>query len=313
MFFFFFFFSEFASVPEEGDEDGSGDAPPKRGGAQDSEQPIVPFTDTTGEEGDVGDSFDIATIASQSSTLSPIVADISERPFRDATFDLNDIDDEEEEEEDRAIVRRLKGFGREFLIFYRNVVDPKAGKDFFVPMWFIEMLCFFFIMFFPTQFIGGVNASFASFLASGRSIPNAYVITLLIQFMFIIIERVIYLFRAIRVKLIYHYALVLFYHYWLWFFLPSLNNNYFWAFPGLVIFYLLKFFYLFFSGLQISYGYPLFVQGQYLTDSKVRDASSSPILCVAFVSLLMRDYDDLEPWNDSMARVYWLPCNSLRL
>jgi hypothetical protein len=250
-------------VPEAEGESDDDERPP----ARDSTQPQVPFTEVS--EDDVVD-VDISAVAATSNTIfSDITA---ESTFRDATFDLDDIDDDEDEEEDQAVVRRFKGFGRELLIFYRNVVDPKAGKDFFVAMWFIEMVCFFFIMFFPTQFIGGVNASFASFLASGRSIPTAYVITLLVQFIFIILERVIYLFRAIRVKLIYHYALVIFYHYWLWFFLPALNNNYFWYFPGLVVFYLLKFAYLFFSGLQISNGYPLFVQGQYLTDTKVRSS-----------------------------------------
>jgi piezo-type mechanosensitive ion channel component 1/2 len=137
-----------------------------------------------------------------------------------------------------------------------------------VVMWFTELMSFFLIMLFPTVFIGGTATNITQFFSSGRSIPMSYVLTLLTQFLLIVADRVIYLFRAVRVKVIFQYLQVFFLHFWLWFFLPSQNGDYFARFPSLIVFYLLKFVYLTVSGLQIAYGYPQFVQGQFLTDSK---------------------------------------------
>jgi len=150
--------------------------------------------------------------------------------------------------------------------FVQNLVAHKPGKDYYVQMWFIELVCFFFIIILPSPFIGNASGNVADFLTQSR-LPNSYVLTLLVQFIFIVIERVLYLFRAIKIKVIYHCLLVLLYHIWLLFVSPILTSEDFRSQKILITFYLLKLIYLYLSSLQIMHGYPAFVQGQYLTDS----------------------------------------------
>lgn len=64
----------------------------------------------------------------------------------------------------------------------------------------------------------------AQFILESR-LPTIYVLTILVQFIFILVERVLCLFRATGVKLVWHYAMVIFYHYYLLFYLPFKNNK----------------------------------------------------------------------------------------
>jgi hypothetical protein len=150
--------------------------------------------------------------------------------------------------------------------FFQNLVAHKPGRDWYVHMWFVELLCFFFIIVLPSPFIGNAAGNVADFLTQSR-LPNSYVLTLLVQFLFIVMERVLYLFRAIKIKVIYHCVLVVFYHIWLLFISPVFTGADFRSQKVLITFYLLKLIYLYLSSLQIMHGYPAFIQGQFLTDS----------------------------------------------
>lgn len=191
----------------------------------------------------------------------------------------SDFGDEDEEEnlyaDTRAlrrkralanVKRRFRAKWRDFKNFFENLVAHKPGRDWYVHMWFVELLCFFFIIILPNPFIGNAGGNVIEFLTQSR-LPNSYVLTLLGQFILIIIERVLYLFRAIKVKVAYHAILVVFYHVWLLFVVPLLTSEDFRTQPILISFYLLKMAYLYLSSMQIMHGYPAFVQGQFLTDS----------------------------------------------
>lgn len=54
--------------------------------------------------------------------------------------------------------------------------------------------------------------------------PTIYVMTILVQFIFILVERVLFLYRAKTVKLLWHYSMVIFYHVYLIFYMPWINN-----------------------------------------------------------------------------------------
>lgn len=264
------------------------------GGVLESE-PQRPSQSTEPEAEQPPPPLDLVSLAAGSS--APVtgreIADLSEdnvqNAFRDAALEISDELEEDESSvlffqlcidlvwlvltpplssDHNPLWHRMKKIGHEFRVFYSNLVDMKAGRDLYVVQWFTELVCFFMIMLLPSVFISGVAANVAQFFTSGRSIPMSYVLTLLTQFLLIVVDRIIYLFRAVRVKVIFQYLQVIFLHFWLWFYLPSQNGDYFVRFPTLIIFYMLKFCYLTVSGLQIAYGYPQFVQGQFLTDSK---------------------------------------------
>ena len=201
----------------------------------------------------------------------------SESTASSSDFEEDDYDDEDEnlyaEARSKAHKRAFNnckrwGKGRlmDFVHFFQNVVAHKPGRELYVQIWFIELVCFFFILILPSPFIGNSNGNVADFLSQSR-LPNAYVLTLLGQFILIVIERVLYLYRAVKLKLIYHCTLVAFYHIWLLFITPVFSGADYRSQAILIAFYLLKLIYLYLSSLQIMYGYPDFVQGQFLTDS----------------------------------------------
>jgi hypothetical protein len=82
-------------------------------------------------------------------------------------------------------------------------------------------------------------------------IPSKYVWLLVGQFLLIIVERIIYLLKSTRAKLVLHYALVVLYHWGLCFQLPSSNGRSFASSPLLLMFYLLQCLYLYISSLQL--------------------------------------------------------------
>lgn len=162
--------------------------------------------------------------------------------------------------------RWFKGRWKDTRNFFENLVAHKPGRDWYVHIWFVELVCFFFIILLPNPFIGNAGGNIVEFLTQSR-LPNSYVLTMLAQFVLIVIERVLYLFRAIKVKVVYHVLLVILYHGWLMFASPIFTGKDFNSQPILISFYLLKMIYLYLSSMQIMHGYPAFVQGQFLTDS----------------------------------------------
>lgn len=194
----------------------------------------------------------------------------------DYSSDIDNNDEEEDVYADNTALRRkralsnarrwLKSRWKDFSNFFQNLVAHKPGRDWYVYMWFIELVCFFFIIILPNPFIGNAGGNVVEFLTQSR-LPNSYVLTLLAQFVLIVIERVLYLFRAMKAKVIQHVLLVILYHVWLLFVSPLLTGEDFRSQPILISFYLLKMIYLYLSSMQIMHGYPAFVQGQFLTDS----------------------------------------------
>lgn len=82
-------------------------------------------------------------------------------------------------------------------------------------------------------------------------IPSKYVWLLVGQFLLIITERIIYLLKSTKAKLVLHYFLIFLYHWGLCFQLPSTNGVGFPSSSGLLVFYLIQSLYLYFSALQL--------------------------------------------------------------
>ncbi len=71
-----------------------------------------------------------------------------------------------------------------------------------------------------TQFLFFVCLQCLQFFLQSR-IPSIYLWILIIQFMLILLDRIIYLYRSVKAKLVLQYVLIVIYHSVLFFYLPS--------------------------------------------------------------------------------------------
>jgi hypothetical protein len=175
---------------------------------------------------------------------------------------------EEELQEEKSFISKIRRFGNVIKNHFKGLVfrTKEIGRDLYVGIFVVELVCFFFVALFPGDFTGSNTSGLNEFLTEDR-LPTSYVLVLLGQFILIVIDRILFLYRSILFKLILHYFLTIFYHVWLLFIIPLLNNRRFHDSPTLVVIYILKLVYLFISGIQIMYGYPFFLS-RFLTDSE---------------------------------------------
>lgn len=117
-------------------------------------------------------------------------------------------------------------------------------------------------MFLPqsTQGDGGVAA-----YVEENKIPVAFLIMLLLQFVFIIVDRALYLRKNLAGKIVFQFVTVIAMHVWLFFIVPMSSEKSFNAHSAPVIFYIVKCCYFLFSAHQIRCGYPRRILGNCLT------------------------------------------------
>jgi len=139
--------------------------------------------------------------------------------------------------------------------YFRTVLHDrfKKGKDLYTPMFIVELLCIGFLLFFGNRF-SGLDASFVEFMLSNY-VPFSFVILLFIQFIFMLLDRIIYLTKSVRAKVLLQYASVITFGVMFFIYFPVINNERTSKIPSLIVFYLLKCVYWVISGYQIRFGY----------------------------------------------------------
>lgn len=98
-----------------------------------------------------------------------------------------------------------------------------------------------------------------------NKVPIPFLIMLLIQFILIIVDRALYLRKALVYKIIFHFVLVIGVHIWMFFVIPAVTEANFNSLLPPIIFYIIKCFYLLLSSYQIRCGYPNRILGNFLT------------------------------------------------
>lgn len=78
---------------------------------------------------------------------------------------------------------------------------------------------------------------------------------LVVQFSTIVMERAIYLRKAMKVKIVFHFVTVIGIHAWMFFLIPYLTAQSF-GFSAPVMFYFIKCIYMGLSAYQMRCGYP---------------------------------------------------------
>jgi Piezo non-specific cation channel, R-Ras-binding domain len=150
--------------------------------------------------------------------------------------------------------------------YYTDIVGrqcPGSG-DYYVPILFIDVLSFVFLLLFQQEFTGIPSEEIPDFISDGR-IPRQYLFLLFAQFLLLVCERALYLNRNIKGKLGLQYVLLFAYHFLLFYYLPASNGTPFTHSWQLIVFYLMKCCYFWVSGMQIRSGYPLVIDQRLLT------------------------------------------------
>lgn len=98
-----------------------------------------------------------------------------------------------------------------------------------------------------------------------NKIPITFLITLLLQFIFIIVDRALYLRKNLLGKIVFQYISVIGMHIWLFILVPKFSERSFNARAAPVVYYVFKCFYFLLSAYQIRCGYPKRILGNCLT------------------------------------------------
>nr|QHX41550.1 piezo-type mechanosensitive ion channel component 1-like isoform X4 [Octopus vulgaris] len=171
---------------------------------------------------------------------------------------------EEEEIQKRKFVSVMKPFQN----FYRQMTNSayNAVVDVYAPMFVCDFLAFLIVVFGYWAFgpVQSGEGSVTTYLEENR-VPIPFLVMLVVQFMFIIIDRALFLRKCVHGKFIFQVALVIIVHIWLFFILPAITNRMFIKNIPAMLWYFVKCIYFALSAHQIRSGYPTRILGNFLT------------------------------------------------
>ncbi|XP_037913810.1 piezo-type mechanosensitive ion channel component isoform X6 [Hermetia illucens] len=141
----------------------------------------------------------------------------------------------------------------------------RLPTDVYAYMFFCDFINFFVLLFGFSAFDNQrADGGLSTYLDENR-VPISFLIMLIMQFVLIIVDRALYLRKAIKNRLGFHLFLVLGVHAWMFFIIPSLQGRVFNSQVPTVIFYLVKCVYFILSSYQLRCGYPTRLSGNFFT------------------------------------------------
>ncbi|XP_029962928.1 piezo-type mechanosensitive ion channel component 1 isoform X3 [Salarias fasciatus] len=151
--------------------------------------------------------------------------------------------------------------------FFQDILhaEYRAATDVYALMFLTDVIDFIIIVF---GFWAFGKHSAAADIASSLSedqVPEAFLVMLLIQFSTMIIDRALYLRKAVLGKLIFQVILVFGIHLWMFFILPAVTERMFNQNFVAQLWYFVKCIYFGLSAYQIRCGYPTRILGNFLT------------------------------------------------
>lgn len=155
-----------------------------------------------------------------------------------------------------------------FMNFFRRLLSKtnRVTGDVYIYIFLFDFINFFVLVFGFTSF-GNAQAGdggVTSYLQE-NNIPIPFLMMLLLHFIFIIVDRALYLRKFLLGKIIFQIISVIGMHIWLFFFVPSFSEQSFNTKLAPVMYYAFKFLYFLFSAYQIRCGYPKRNLGHFLT------------------------------------------------
>ncbi|BFZ13182.1 hypothetical protein BsWGS_16220 [Bradybaena similaris] len=193
-------------------------------------------------------------------------------PDEDSYF--KEPDSEQTPATDPAVPRSKLSQGLSYIVrpftkFFKQVTQSSynASADVYAQMFFCDFILFLvlvfgFSSFGPADTTGDENVT--SYLQDNK-IPVPFLIMLITQFIFIIIDRALFLRKFVLGKFIFQILLVILIHIWMFFILPAITKKSFFENKPAQIWYLIKCIYFGLSAYQIRCGYPNRILGNFLT------------------------------------------------
>ncbi|XP_036328319.1 piezo-type mechanosensitive ion channel component isoform X2 [Rhagoletis pomonella] len=209
--------------------------------------------------------------------------------------------------------------------FFTNLLSKsRLPADVYALMFLCDFVNFFVLLFGFTAFgsqqsdsAGGVQ----TYLEENK-VPIPFLIMLLVQFILIVIDRALYLRKALLHKIIFHFLSVIGIHIWMFFIVPAVTERSFYSLAPPIIFYIIKCFYILLSSYQIKCGYPKRILGNFLTKgfSLVNMVAFKVYMAIPFLYELRTILDwvctdstmTLFDWlkmEDIFADIYFIKCS----
>uniref|UniRef100_A0A8C4IHU7 Piezo type mechanosensitive ion channel component 1 (Er blood group) n=1 Tax=Dicentrarchus labrax TaxID=13489 RepID=A0A8C4IHU7_DICLA len=151
--------------------------------------------------------------------------------------------------------------------FFRGILhaEYRAATDVYALMFLTDVIDFIIIVFGFWAFGKHSAAADIASTLSEDQVPEAFLVMLLIQFSTMIIDRALYLRKAVLGKLIFQVILVFGIHLWMFFILPAVTERKFNQNFVAQLWYFVKCIYFGLSAYQIRCGYPTRILGNFLT------------------------------------------------
>lgn len=154
-----------------------------------------------------------------------------------------------------------------FTTFFQRLLKltNRVSADVYVYIFLCDFINFFVLLFGFTSFGGSQGDGGVQSYLEENKIPVTFLITLLLQFIFIIVDRALYLRKNLLGKIVFQYISVIGMHIWLFILVPKFSERSFNARTAPVVYYIFKCFYFLLSAYQIRCGYPKRILGNCLT------------------------------------------------
>ncbi|GFO30477.1 piezo-type mechanosensitive ion channel component [Plakobranchus ocellatus] len=182
-----------------------------------------------------------------------------------------DLDEEVQPEEPSKLGQGLSYVLGPFTKFFKQVTESSynATTDVYAPMFFCDFILFLVLVFGFSSFGPAAttgDGDVATYIQDNK-IPIPFLVMLILQFIFIVIDRGLFLRKNVLGKFIFQLCLVIGIHLWMFFLLPLITERSFFTNRAAQLWYFIKCIYFGLSAYQIRCGYPTRILGNFLTKS----------------------------------------------
>ncbi|KAH8294789.1 hypothetical protein KR018_002864, partial [Drosophila ironensis] len=142
----------------------------------------------------------------------------------------------------------------------------RLSTDVYTLLFLCDFINFFVLLFgFPKfAYRYKYSTSVLETYIQGNKVPFSFLLMLIVQFITIVVERAIYLRKALIYKIVFHFVTVIGIHIWMFFLVPYVTAHSFGE-TAPIFFYLVKCLHMLLSSYQIRCGYPKRILGNVFT------------------------------------------------
>lgn len=158
-------------------------------------------------------------------------------------------------DEQKGMLPKLRQY---FVRLTRENVHKAVG-DYYLLIFMVDFISFVYVMFGFSVIFGDSSSGREETWWTTNFIETRHLLTLLVMFTMIILDRVCYLTKSMSGKLVLHYSSVIVYHLVLFVIQDHIGER-----AATRIFYILRCIYFLLSGLQIRDGFPMYTTAQFL-------------------------------------------------